>query len=178
MLLVFLDQVLHPVWKWCHPKMGLNDTWNDICLCLISDLLFYILVALLTMCCHDPYHGQHNQELMCYQHFQTHLVVPWIFHLFFSETCHQLGPLDLYLPNWCANVLKYDDWLSSLRLWYLELVSIRDEYFALVIFGNISLRFHTNTKLLHHSAISSTPRNTMCCCYSHSSSSLNGFCKA
>ena len=43
--------------------------------------------------------------------------------------------LYLYLPNWHANVVRYDVFLSSLRLWYMELASIIDMYFTPVSFG-------------------------------------------
>ena len=43
--------------------------------------------------------------------------------------------LYLYLPNWHVNVVRYDDPLSNLRLWYPELASIRGKYFTLFNFG-------------------------------------------
>ena len=81
-----------------------------------------------------------------------------------------------------------------------ELASIREKYFALLNFGNIlewvlytghinasfnlsgsrhnltfPYGFETNTKLLHHSAVLSMPRDVIIsCCCSHASSSLNG----
>ena len=113
--------------------------------------------------------------------------------------------LYLYLPNQQANV-RYDDLLSSLRLWYLELASMSERYLTLLSFGYMSfsmgslcmglinawfnhagsrhshtlpLALGTNTKLLHHSNVSSTPRGTiMYCCCSLSNSSWNGFYSA
>ena len=111
-----------------------------------------------------------------------------------------------YLPNGHANVVRYDDLVSNCRWWYTKLTSIIDMYFTLLSLGSMSLSvgplcmglinalfslagsrhnltlpfaLGTNTKLLHHSAISSTPRGVMmsifCRC---SSSSLNGYCSA
>ena len=48
--------------------------------------------------------------------------------------------LYLYFPNWHMNVVRYHDHSSSFRLWFLELVSIRDKHLTLVSFGNILLR--------------------------------------
>ena len=92
--------------------------------------------------------------------------------------------LYLYHSNWHANIVKYEDFLSGFKLWYPELTSIRERYFALLSFGRISFRVDplciglisawfrhagsrhnltlplalvTNTKLLHHSDVLSTP---------------------
>ena len=101
-------------------------------------------------------------------------------------------------------MVKYDDCLSKLILWQPELTSMMDMYCTLLSFGSISfsvgllcislintwlshagskhsltlpLALGTNTKLLHHSAISSIPRGAMMSIScSHSSSFLNGFC--
>ena len=97
--------------------------------------------------------------------------------------------LYLYLPNWHGNVVRYDDFLSGLRLWYLELASIIDMCLTPVSFGSISFSvgplcigligtwlslagskhnhtlpfaLGTTTKLLHHSDISSMPRVLWC----------------
>ena len=114
--------------------------------------------------------------------------------------------LYLYLPNWQTNVVRYDAFSSSLKLCYLELASRSERYLMLSNFGNISfsvgpmciglisawfnharsrhgltipLALGTNTKLLHHSDISLTPRDAiMSCCCSLSNSSWNGFCSA
>ena len=111
-----------------------------------------------------------------------------------------------YLPNGQANVVRYDDLVSNCRLWYPKLASIIDIYFTLLSLGNmlfdvgplcmglisawfsltgskhnLTLLFAlgTNTKLLHHSANSSTPRGVMMSIFCrHSSSFLNGFCNA
>ena len=111
-----------------------------------------------------------------------------------------------YLPNGHANVVRYHDWVSNPTLWYPKLTSIIDMYFTLFSLGNISLSvgplciglinawfshagsrhsltlpftLGTNTKLLHHSTISSTPNGVMMSIFCrHSSSSLNGFCNA
>ena len=93
------------------------------------------------------------------------------------------GCLYLYLPNWHVNVVRYDNFSSNFRLWYPELASITDIYLTLLSLGSISfnvgplyiglinawyshagskhnltlpLALGTNTKLLHHSATSST----------------------
>ena len=107
----------------------------------------------------------------------------------------------LYLPNGQANVVKYDNCLSNLILWYSELASMMDMYCTLLSFGSISLSvgplcislinawlsctgskhshalpfaLGTTTKLLHHSAVLSTPRGAMMSSScSHFSSSLN-----
>ena len=99
-----------------------------------------------------------------------------------------------------------DDLSSGVMLWYLELASIRERYFTLFNFGKISLSISplwtghistwfslarsrhsmtfpldlgTSTKLLPHSAVSSTPSGDMLPCYvSHSNSSLKGVCSA
>ena len=101
-----------------------------------------------------------------------------------------------------ANVVRHDDFSSSLRLWYLELESIRERYLTLIKFGKISLsvsplwtghmrawfslaRYRhsltfpldlgTSTKPLHHSTVLSTPSGViMSCCWIHSNSSLKG----
>ena len=110
------------------------------------------------------------------------------------------GHLYLYLPNWYENVVRFGDWSSNLNIGYLELASVRDKYFALVSFWNISFSrgllwtghentsfnpagsrhsvtfsfgFGTNTDLLHHSAVLSSPRSvTISCSSSCTSSSL------
>ena len=112
--------------------------------------------------------------------------------------------LYLYLPNWHANVVRYDDFSSNFRLWYPELASIIDIYLTLLSLGSISfnvgplsighinawfnwagskhnltlpLALGTNTKLLHHSAVLSTPSGVMISILcNQSNSSLNGFC--
>ena len=109
-----------------------------------------------------------------------------------------------YLPNGHVNVVRYDNWVSNHKLWYPKLTSIIDMYFTLFSLGNISLSvgllfislikawfshvgsrhsltlpfaLGTNTKLLHHSAISSIPNGVMMSIFCrYSSSSLNGFC--
>ena len=91
----------------------------------------------------------------------------------------------------------------SFKLWYPELTSIRERYFALLSFGRISFRvgplwmglicawfrhtgskhnlitplaMGTNTKLLHHSADLSTPSSAIMSSFcSLSNSSWNGF---
>ena len=55
------------------------------------------------------------------------------------QMMYGMNLLYLYLPNWHANDVRYDDHLSSLSLWYPELASIRERYFALFSFGKISL---------------------------------------
>ena len=100
----------------------------------------------------------------------------------------------------------YDDCLSNLRLWYPELASMMDMYCTLFSLGNILLSvgplctglinswlshagskhsltlllaLGTNTKLLHHSDVSSTPSSVMMSIFCrHLSSSFNGFCSA
>ena len=47
--------------------------------------------------------------------------------------------LNLYLPNWHANEVRYDDLSSSFMLWYPELASIIERYCTLFNFGKISL---------------------------------------
>ena len=112
--------------------------------------------------------------------------------------------LYLYLPNWQANVVRYDDILSNFRLWYPELASIIDKYLTLFSLSSIlfnvgplcmglinaqfiyaeskhnltlPLTLGTNIKLLHHSAVLSTPTGViMSNVCNLSSSSLNGFC--
>ena len=107
--------------------------------------------------------------------------------------------LYLYLPNGHMNVVRYDDFSSNFRLWYPELVSIIDIYFTLLSLGSIlfnmgslctgvintwfklteskhnltiPLALGTNTKLLHHFVISSTPNGVIMsnvCSWSNSS---------
>ena len=111
-----------------------------------------------------------------------------------------------YLPNGHTNVVRYDNLVSNCRLWYPKLASIIDMYFTLLSLGSISFNvgslwmglistwfsltrsnhsltlpfpLGTNTKLLHHSANSSTLRGLMMSIFCrHSSSSLNSFCNA
>ena len=108
-----------------------------------------------------------------------------------------------YLPNGQANVVRYVGCLSNLRLWYPELISMMDMYCTLFSLGRIlfsvgplctglinawlshagskhsctlPVALGTNTKLLHHSAVLSTPSSAMMSISSsQSSSSLNGF---
>ena len=114
--------------------------------------------------------------------------------------------LYLYLPNWHANIVRYNDLSSNFRLWYLELASMIDIYLILLSFGNmlfsmgplcialinakficagskhsltLLLALDASTKLLDHSNISFTPSGAIIsCCCSLSNSSLNGFCSA
>ena len=44
-----------------------------------------------------------------------------------------------YLPNCHANVVKYDDFSSSFKLWQLELTSIKEIYFTLFSLSKILL---------------------------------------
>ena len=94
--------------------------------------------------------------------------------------------------------------LICFRLWYPELASLRERYFALFSFGKyhyvhplwtglksvwfsitrprhnltLSIGLSTNMKLLDHSAASSRQSNVMMsCCCSYSNSSLDGFCR-
>ena len=111
--------------------------------------------------------------------------------------------LYLYQPNGHINVVSYDNLVSNCRLWYPKLASTIDMYFTLLSLGsmpisvgplcmslinawfslarsrhNLTLPFAlgTNTKVLHHSTVSSTPRGVMMSIFgSWSSSSLNGF---
>ena len=111
-----------------------------------------------------------------------------------------------YLYWYLPNVVRYDDYTSNHRLWYPELVSIIDMHCTLFGLGNILLSVRplciglinawlshprsrhsltlqitlgTNTKLLHHSAVSCTPSGLMMSnLCRHSSCSLNGFCSA
>ena len=111
-----------------------------------------------------------------------------------------------YLPNGQANMVRYDNWLSNLILWYPKLALMIDIYCTLLSFGSISLSFGplcislinawlsctgskysctipfafgTTTKLLHHSAILPTPRGVMMSSScSCFGSSLKGFCNA
>ena len=46
--------------------------------------------------------------------------------------------LYLYLPNWHANAIMYDNFLYNFRLWYPELASIIDIYLTLLSLGSIS----------------------------------------
>ena len=123
-----------------------------------------------------------------------------------SSTCSAPNGscLYLYLPNWQANVVRYNDFSSNFKLWYPELASIIDKYLTLLSLGSIlfnvwplciglinvwfncagskhsltlPMALGTNTKLLLHSAILSTPSSviiSICC--NLSNSSLNGFC--
>ena len=46
--------------------------------------------------------------------------------------------LYLYLPNWQANVVRYDDFSSNFRFWYPELASMIDMYLTLLSLGSMS----------------------------------------
>ena len=111
------------------------------------------------------------------------------------------NPLHLYLADWHAHVVRYDDLSSNFKLWYPDVASIRERYCALFNLQNISLSigplwtglisawltlagsrhnltfpfsFGTNTKLLHDSAVSFLPSGAIISYYcSHSNSSLN-----
>ena len=92
--------------------------------------------------------------------------------------------LYLYLPNEHVNVVRCDKFSSNFKLWYPDLASIIDIYFTLLSLGKISFNvvplctglinawfnlagskhnltlpfaLGTNTNLLHHFAVSSTP---------------------
>ena len=96
--------------------------------------------------------------------------------------------LYVYHPNWHTNMVRYEDFLSSFKLWYPEFASIRERYFALSSFGRISFRvcplciglisawfkcagsrhnltlplaLVTSTKLWHHSNGLLTPSSAM-----------------
>ena len=114
--------------------------------------------------------------------------------------------LYLYQPNWHVNVVSYKDLSSNFWLWYPDLASISEMSLTLLSFGimllnlgplcmglikawfshawskhslTLPLALCTNTKLLHHSAISLNPSGViMSCCCSLSNSSLNSFCNA
>ena len=103
-------------------------------------------------------------------------------------------------------MVRYEDFLSSFKLWYPDLTSIRERYFALLCFGRIlfsvsplcmglnsawfrctgsrhnltiSLPLGTNTKLLHLSTDSLTHSGTIMSSFcSLSNYSWNGFCSA
>ena len=119
------------------PKMGLMNTWNDICLSLNSGLLFCILVKIFVMCCHEPYHPHHSLQLICHQQFKTHLVDLWKFYLFFHETCHLPDPLQMavicicFFLNWHVNVVKCDDCSSRSP----ELACMKGKYLPCLILG-------------------------------------------
>ena len=114
--------------------------------------------------------------------------------------------LYLHHPNWHVNVVRYNDLSSNFRLWYRDLASISERSLTLLSFGimllnvgplcmglikawfshawskhslTLPLALCTNTKVLHHSAISLNPSGViMSCCCSLSNSSLNSFCNA
>ena len=112
--------------------------------------------------------------------------------------------INLYLPNFHGNVTKYEDFLLSFRLWYPKPTSVMVIYHTFVSLGSIS--FHVDplcttctgtclslvesrhictvlldwgniTKLLHISAVLSTPSGAsiLCCCWL-SSSFIIGSC--
>ena len=65
-----------------------------------------------------------------------------------SISCWTMSPTDatpkgslmkLYLPYWYAKVVRYEDFLSSFRPWYLELASISVRLDAFASTGNTSL---------------------------------------
>ena len=113
--------------------------------------------------------------------------------------------LYLYCQNWHANIVRYEDFSSSFKLWYPELASISERYFALlspwrILFRvgplciglmrawfwqagsrhnpTLPLALGANTKLLHHSDVSWTPSGSIMSSFcSLSNSSWNGFLK-
>ena len=193
-------------------NVGLMYILNETYHCLALDLILYISVLVSSVCCHYPCHHHHNLQLICHQQFQTHLATLWIFHLSFLLNMSSAGAglkgscLSLYLPNWHLNVIKYDEYSSSLRFWYLDLACPRGTYFTLVSFGNnsrevgplwtghmsawlsparsrhnltFSFGFDAGTKLLHRTAVLSTGNGViMSSYYNHSRSSLIGLCNA
>ena len=72
--------------------------------------------------------------------FGISLNISFILHCNMSPTGTALNGshLYLYLPNVHWNVVRYNDFLSSFRLWYPELASIIDIYFTILSLGNIS----------------------------------------
>ena len=192
-LFIFLYMVSNYAWKWSHQGMGLVKTWNNICLCLIWDLLFDIQVALFSVCCHYLYH-HHNQQLICHQQFQTNLAIFWIFHLFFCKTYCWLALLQMAVTCICISQTSMQMWSSivighlpsgydmgiyvwgwdlyGLVVWVLGYALLDLKHNPTFPFG-----FGTSTKLLHISAVSSTPGGMiMSSCCSCSSSTLNGLC--
>ena len=109
-----------------------------------------------------------------------------------------------YWPNGHVNVDRYDEFSSNFKLQYPKLTFIIDIYFTLLNLGSMSFNvgplwtglinasfnlagskhnltlqfaFGTNTKLLHHTAVSSTPSGVIMSSFcSWSNSSLHGFC--
>ena len=55
-----------------------------------------------------------------------------------NEAAQNVSHLYMYLPKWHENVFRYSHLSSSLRLWYLELASIRVKYFEFINLWNIS----------------------------------------
>ena len=55
----------------------------------------------------------------------------WISYQYFAGTCLLLEPppngglVNTYLPNWCTNVVKYNNFLLHLRLWWPKLASTK-----------------------------------------------------
>ena len=99
--------------------------------------------------------------------------------------------VNLYQPNMHANAVKYNDFLSSLRLWLPKFASIKVRFCTFASFRNMSLTAsppciglisvllsyaglrcrHTvqfglgiMMKLLHLSAVLSTPNGAIICC--------------
>ena len=140
--------------------------------------------------------------------FGISLNILFILHwnMFPAGTALNGSHLYLYLPNGHANVVRHDDFSSDLRLWYSELATIIDKNLTLLSLGSIlfnvgplctglinawfnlagskhnltlPLVLGTNTKLLHHSAILSTPSGVIMSMFcSQSNLSLNSFCSA
>ena len=71
----------------------------------------------------------------------------WHIFKYFIYFCWNISPtgtapngshLYLYLPNWQANVVRYDDFSSNFRLWYPELATMIDMYLTLLSLCNMS----------------------------------------
>ena len=135
------------------------------------------------------------------------LVHLWIFHLFFFGTYLMQGLLQMAVSCICqiSMQLLWGMMIFCLALgcdkqkWhlyeqdivhYLVLVKLRisplwtglnDAWLQLTRSRHnltFPLSFSTNTKLLYHSAVSSTPNGVMMfCCWSCLNLSLNGFCR-
>ena len=85
-----------------------------------------------------PYH----QDVICNSKYIWHIIKYFIYfswNILPASTAPNGKCLYWYLPNGHENVVRYDDCLSNLRLWYSELVSMIDMYCTLFSLGKISL---------------------------------------
>ena len=118
------------------------------------------------MFCHGPYYCHHKLQSKYNEQCKIHLAVFLISYLNSYRTYLLLGPVPncglayLHLPSWHVNLVKYEDYLSSLRLWYPELASMIIKYHACFdTFNQRFFKFYINRILLKDKLLQITHRS-------------------